>query len=158
MLLLCGLEGDNWLWPQDCFITFGRSKEGCSEESVCSSSHHIAWVWTDSSSMIKGSISSTWNQTGTVTGRLSAKHPVSYLPISVPHCMFGSALFPEGDFMLLIAFYSMCLFLWYWGINSALRTKNSGTSVMCLSPLPFSEFSWEAGFQKCYLMKTISVL
>lgn len=26
---------------------------------------------------LQGFISSTWNQTGTVTGRLSAKHPVS---------------------------------------------------------------------------------
>uniref|UniRef100_A0A8C6B6G3 DNA polymerase nu n=1 Tax=Monodon monoceros TaxID=40151 RepID=A0A8C6B6G3_MONMO len=34
---------------------------------------------TDSFQLIKGSVSSTWNQTGTVTGRLSAKHPVMLL-------------------------------------------------------------------------------
>uniref|UniRef100_A0A8C0HYK8 DNA polymerase nu n=1 Tax=Balaenoptera musculus TaxID=9771 RepID=A0A8C0HYK8_BALMU len=50
-------------------------------------SSFIKYTSSDSFQLIKGSISSTWNQTGTVTGRLSAKHPniqgISKHPIQI---------------------------------------------------------------------------
>lgn len=55
----------------------------------CNSFLGVFWLTSCTSASLvthQNSVSSTWNQTSAVTGRISAKHPVSTPPPRSPHC------------------------------------------------------------------------